>query len=70
MSPATGPVQLTWETTAGQGESGEHALVAFAGGREADECRSWSVEERESLYREALDVLFPGYARRTGSFAT
>ncbi|MBC7816188.1 MAG: FAD-dependent oxidoreductase, partial [Planctomycetaceae bacterium] len=32
-----GPIQLTWETTAGQGDAGPHALVAFAGGRAADE---------------------------------
>jgi monoamine oxidase len=59
---STGPVQLTWETTAGQGDEGEHALVAFAGGREADECRGWPIAEREPRYRAALDMLYPGFA--------
>lgn len=55
-----GPIQLTWETTAGQGEAGEHALVAFAGGRAADECRGWPVSERDARCRVALDRLYPG----------
>lgn len=59
---ATGPVPLTWETTAGQGTAGPHALVAFAGGREADECRSWPAAERDARYRARLDELFPGFA--------
>jgi monoamine oxidase len=59
---AEGPVPLTWETTAGQGDAGAHVLVAFGGGREADECRSWPAAERESRYRAALDQLFPGFA--------
>lgn len=59
---ATGPVQLTWETTAGQGDAGPHALVAFAGGREADECRGWPAAEREARYVAALSQFFPGYA--------
>lgn len=55
-----GAVQLTWETTAGQGEDGPHALVAFAGGRSADECRGWSIAERDSRFRAALEELYPG----------
>ena len=55
-----GPIQLTWETTAGQGDAGPHALVAFAGGRAADECRGWPAEEREARCRAALDRLYPG----------
>lgn len=55
-----GPIQLTWETTAGQGDAGQHALVAFAGGRSADECRGWPEAERDSRCRAALDRLYPG----------
>ena len=65
---ATGPIQLTWETTAGQGEHGEHALVAYAGGDAADDVRGWTTEERDSRVRTALDQFFPGYAQAmTGS---
>lgn len=59
---SSGPVQLTWETTAGQGDAGPHALVAFAGGRQADFGRRRPAAERESRYRAALDRLFPGFA--------
>lgn len=58
---STGPVQLTWEATAGQGTQGQHVLVAFAGGREADECRGWPADQREDRYRRALAQLFPGF---------
>jgi monoamine oxidase len=57
---STGPVQITWETSAGQGDTGQHALVAFAGGRAADECRGWPVDERPARFRAELDRLFPG----------
>lgn len=57
---ATGPIQLTWETTAGQGEAGPHGLVAFAGGRAADECRGWPDAQRDSKFRAELERLFPG----------
>ena len=59
---SSGPVQLTWETTAGQGEAAPHALVAFSGGREADVCRAWPEGERRQRYAAALDALFPGFA--------
>lgn len=59
---SNGPVQVTWETTAGQGAEGHHALVAFGGGREADDARHWPAVERESRYRRELDALFPGFA--------
>lgn len=55
-----GPIQLTWETTAGQGDSGSHGLVAFAGGRAADECRDWPAAERDARCKAALDRLYPG----------
>lgn len=60
---SSGPIQLTWETTAGQGEAGPHALVAFAGGRAADECRGWPDSERNDRCRSALDRLYPGAAK-------
>lgn len=65
-----GPVQLTWETTAGQGDAGDHALVALAGGASADECRSWPPEKRESRFREILERFYPGIATqlRPGRF--
>jgi monoamine oxidase len=61
-----GPVQLTWETTAGQGDSGDHALVALAGGASADECRSWPAEEREQRFREILERFYPGISEQMG----
>jgi monoamine oxidase len=60
---ATSPIQLTWETTAGQGNDGHHALVAYAGGDAADEVRGWTPQERDSRVRTALDQFFPGYAQ-------
>lgn len=58
-----GPVQLTWETTAGQGEAGAHGLVLFAGGRSADECRSWPEAEHADRFRAAIAQLYPGADR-------
>ena len=65
-----GPVQLTWETTAGQGDAGEHGLVALAGGASADECRSWPPHEREARCRAILERFYPGIATqlRPGRF--
>jgi monoamine oxidase len=60
---SNGPVQLTWETTAGQGDKGLHAVVALSGGPAADQCRSWKPEERDERYRSALDHFWPGFAR-------
>lgn len=57
---SSGPIQLTWETTAGQGDSGPHALVAFAGGRAADECRDWPAAERDARCKATLNRLYPG----------
>lgn len=58
-----GAVQLTWETTAGQGDEGEHAVVAISGGAAADECRSWAPGNLNSNYKAALDKFWPGYAK-------
>lgn len=67
---STGPVQLTWEATAGQGDAGPHVLVAFSGGWEADECRGWPEDRREERFRAALERLFPGSSQvlRGGRF--
>jgi monoamine oxidase len=56
-------VQLTWETTAGQGDDGEHAVVAISGGTAADECRSWAPDKLDAQYKAALDRFWPGYAK-------
>jgi monoamine oxidase len=61
---AKGPVQITWEATAGQGDAGPHVLVSFAGGREADECRGWPLDERDARFRAALEKFFPGIGKR------
>jgi monoamine oxidase len=58
-----GSVQLTWETTAGQGDEGEHAVVAISGGAAADECRSWAPDKLDARYKAALDRFWPGYAK-------
>lgn len=60
---SNGKVQLTWETTAGQGDDGEHAIVAITGGPAADECRSWSGDALHANYRTALDRFWPGFAK-------
>ncbi len=60
---SNGPVQLTWETTAGQGQKGQHAIVAISGGPAADRCRSWAAANQlDRRYREALDRFWPGFA--------
>jgi monoamine oxidase len=60
---SNGAVQLTWETTAGQGKDGEHAIVAISGGPAADECRTWSGCTLDAKYRAALDRFWPGFAK-------
>lgn len=60
---STGSVQLTWETTAGQGDAGQHALVAFGGGRSADECRGWPFAERPARFAAELERLYPGIGK-------
>lgn len=58
-----GAVQLTWETTAGQGNEGEHAIVAITGGPAADLCRSWTADQRDTRYREVLERFWPGFTK-------
>ncbi|MBL8825920.1 MAG: FAD-dependent oxidoreductase [Planctomycetaceae bacterium] len=67
---SSGPIQLTWETTAGQGALGQHALVAYAGGAAADEIRGLDPAAREATIRAQLETFYPGYAQamRGGRF--
>jgi monoamine oxidase len=53
----TGPVQLTWNQTDGQPGVGT-AMVAFSGGPAAEECRSWTPEERTRRYMAALSPVY------------
>jgi monoamine oxidase len=59
---SNGAVQLTWETTAGQGDGGEHAIVAISGGPAADEIRSWTGATVDANFRAALNRFWPGFA--------
>jgi monoamine oxidase len=60
---SNGDVQLTWETTAGQGDKGEHAVVAISGGPAADVCRSGTPKQIDDRYRAALERFWRGFAR-------
>jgi monoamine oxidase len=62
-SLSDGPIALTWESTAGQGDTGPFGLTAFAAGRAAKSLmaswnRGWSDTD---LVRE-LDAIHPGIA--------
>ncbi len=54
---ATGPVQMTWHQTDNQPGVGT-CLNAFSGGPAAEECRSWTAEERTKRYMAALSPVF------------
>lgn len=54
---SSGPVQLTWHQTDSQPGVGT-AMVAFSGGPNAEECRSWSASERAQKYVETLSPVF------------
>jgi monoamine oxidase len=54
---SSGPVQLTWHQTDNQPGVGT-AMVAFSGGPNAEECRSWGAAERVQRY---MDTLSPVY---------
>lgn len=58
-SLSDGPIALTWESTAGQGENGQHGITAFAAGRAANSLmnswnRGWSdkgvIKELETIH--------------------
>jgi len=52
-----GPVQMTWHQTDNQPGPGT-SMNAFSGGPAAEECRSWSSEERTRRYMEALSPVY------------
>lgn len=56
---SSGPVQLTWHQTDNQPGVGT-AIVAFSGGPAAEECRSWSANERVQRYMDALSPVYRG----------
>ena len=58
-SLSSGPVQLTWHQTDNQPGVGT-AMVAFSGGPNAEECRSWSAAERVQRYMDSLSPVFGG----------
>lgn len=60
---SSGPVQLTWHQTDGQPGVGT-AMVAFSGGPNAEECRSWTATERAQKY---MDTLAPVFRELPGS---
>jgi monoamine oxidase len=57
-----GMVSVTWEATAGQPGPGV-VLTAFSGGPAATVCRRRWAQNRDTAYREALEALYPRYAR-------
>jgi monoamine oxidase len=54
---ATGPVQMTWHQTDNQKGAGT-CMNAFSGGPAAEECRSWTPEERTRRYLAALSPVY------------
>ena len=56
---ASGPVQMTWHQTDNQKGVGT-CLNAFSGGPAAEECRSWTADERTRRYMAALSPAYPG----------
>ena len=56
---SNGPVQMTWHQTDNQRGPGT-CLNAFSGGPGAEECRSWTSEERTRRYMEVLSKTYAG----------
>lgn len=54
---SNGPVQMTWHQTDNQKGVGT-CLNAFSGGPAAEECRSWTSEERTRRYVQALSPTY------------
>jgi monoamine oxidase len=59
---ADGPVNGTWEATAGQGGGGA-VLTAFSGGDDSRDCASWSSKQRQANYMRQLEIAYPGISR-------
>lgn len=56
---SSGPVQLTWHQTDNQPGVGT-AMVAFSGGPNSEECRSWGAAERVQRYMDTLSPVYRG----------
>ncbi len=54
---SSGPVQMTWHQTENQAGVGT-CMNAFSGGPAAEECRSWTAEERQQRYLAALSPVY------------
>jgi len=56
-------VGMTWEGTDGQrvGRDEAACLVAFSGGRAAEECIAFPPEERQDEFSRRLGKIYPGY---------
>ncbi|HYY27273.1 MAG TPA: FAD-dependent oxidoreductase, partial [Chthoniobacterales bacterium] len=57
-----GMVSMTWDATEGQPGTGA-VLTAFSGGPAATVCRRRWSQDRDKAYREALEALYPHYAK-------
>lgn len=56
-----GLVSSTWHGTDGQAENSEAALVAFTSGPPAGSIHNTPPKNRESLWVDALEALYPGF---------
>jgi monoamine oxidase len=62
-----GALQMTWDGTDGQGEiamGSEACLVGFAGGSACESVSNLPAAEREALFTQTLEGLFPGFQRK------
>ncbi len=62
LSFSNGPVQTTWELTAGQPGDTPAGMVAYSGGPEADAMRALPAARRDAAYAEILAQRYPGLA--------
>lgn len=56
-----GDISMTWDGTDNQGDQGEAALVAFSGGPAANAVRAYAAQQRDALYAQQLEHLYPGF---------
>ncbi len=63
-SLSDGPIALTWESTAGQGATGQHGLTAFAAGRAANSLMaSWNRGWNDKGIISELEAVHPGITK-------
>lgn len=63
-SLSDGPIALTWESTAGQGDTGPHGLTAFSAGRAANSLmNSWNRGWSDNGIISELETLHPGISK-------